>query len=179
MSDVQSPLYLSGILSIWIGLVIAVVGGIISFTNFFYSRKKDKFNSLFEVFSRLNDNRHREARRIIYYGYNKTSSIIILGFDAPPTDLERACKDMVRDDFDQMGLMVETGLIPEKPFMERYWKTVIDCRWHLEADIAERRAMRGYEDYVKNFDLLRDRACNYAKRNNLLKDIWKERCSSY
>jgi len=179
MSEVQSALTgISGILSLWVGLVITIVGGIISFTNFFYLRKKDKFNSLFGVFNHLNDIKHREARHVLYYGAARTSSMIILGFNAKSTDLKRVCKDIVRDDLDQMGLMIESGLIPEKQFLERYWKTVIDCRWYLNSDITTRRKLRDYKKYVMNFDLLRERACSYAKEHDLLGPLWTDMCKT-
>jgi hypothetical protein len=52
----------------------------------------------------------------------------------------------------------------------------VDCRWLLESDIANDRAARDYEDYVKNFDDLRDRACKYAEKKGLLNDKLEERC---
>lgn len=51
----------------WVGVIIAVFGIIISLTNYFYTRRKDRFNSLFQTFSYLNENANREARRVIYY----------------------------------------------------------------------------------------------------------------
>jgi hypothetical protein len=75
-----------------------------------------------------------------------------------------------------MGLLIKKKLIPEKEFLERYWRTIVDCRWLLESDIANDRAARDYEDYVKNFDDLRDRACKYAEKKGLLNDKLEERC---
>ena len=34
----------------------------------FIREKKDRVNSLFQVFTYLNDDTHREARRVVYYG---------------------------------------------------------------------------------------------------------------
>jgi len=69
MTEIQSALSgISGIFrifSLWVGLVVTIVGGIISLTNYFYSKKKDKFNALVKVFNHLNNDRHTEARR--YY----------------------------------------------------------------------------------------------------------------
>ena len=73
--------------------------------------------------------------------------------------------DIVRDDFDQIGLMVKSKLIPEKEFLERYWDSVLDCRKRLEKDIEAHREIRNYDDYVKNFDDLKKRAERYAKNN--------------
>lgn len=81
----------TGILNILIGSVISIAGGIITYTNFFYSRRKDRFRSLSEAFNYLSCDKHREAHRVVYYctqnGAKRkgcdvvTSSKIILGFD--------------------------------------------------------------------------------------------------
>lgn len=74
---------------------------------FFYSRRRSKFNSLFEILKYFNEDRHREARRVLYRTDgskdnlnnegNFLSSHIILGFHAVANgyDLERVCKSIV------------------------------------------------------------------------------------
>ena len=60
--------------------------------------------------------------------------------------------------------------------VQRYWKTVIDCRWLLDSEIAERRRVRNYNQYVIHFDYLTDKACVYAKQNRFLDGKWANRC---
>lgn len=183
MSDIQSSFWIT-----IIPIIIAISGGLMAYISYFYSKKKDKFNSLFQAFNYLNANEHREARRVIYYKKKLSTSDmivyprIILGFDISSLTnkeevLRRVSNDIVRDDMDQMGLMIKSNLIPEKQFLERYWKTIIDVRWLLRYDIAKRRKLRDYKDYVINFDYLTNRACCYAKQEHLLEEKWKERCN--
>jgi purine-cytosine permease-like protein len=111
-----------------IGSIISI-GGIIAFIDFIYKRKRERFNSLFEAFTYLNTDKHREARRVLYYCIPKkgkemkirkkcdivTSTWVILGSDISSRanllndreKLVRVSKDMVRDDMDQMGLMIK------------------------------------------------------------------------
>ena len=69
MSDLAS--------SIWMAMIpifIGITGTVLSVINYKYNKKKDEheqrrnmFNSLFETFSYLNEGKHREARRVLYY----------------------------------------------------------------------------------------------------------------
>jgi hypothetical protein len=184
----------------WVGVIIAASAVFFAGTNFFYTRKKDRFNSLSQAFNYLNDLKHKEARRVLYY-YSKqaedekgerkrcdiiTSLKIILGFDIPfhkalpfyKERLVRVSTDIVRDDMEEMGLMIRSKLIPEKKFLERYWPAVVDCRWLLNDNIVRRRKAREYNLYDIDFDYLTDKACKYAKKRKLISknSEWNIRC---
>ena len=175
MSDIIAALSLvNDFLRDWNGLIIGITGIVISLIVFFYTRKKDKLNSLFEVFKYLNEDRHREARRVLYTQDNPKispkdkvlSSHIILGFDAIAMDypLVRVCEDIVRDDLNHMGLMLKRKLVPENEFLDRYSSTVLRCKEKLKYNIEKRRKVRSYRDYVKNIDYLFIKAQKYMEK---------------
>ena len=119
----------------WNGLIIGATGVLLTLILFFYSRRKDKINSLLEVFKYLSEDRHREARRVLYTKDDPRvkpedrilSAHIILGFDIDPIiyPLFRLCQDIVRDDLDHMGLMLKAKLVPKNEFLGRYSTTVL------------------------------------------------------
>lgn len=138
----------------------------------------------------MNENANREARRVIYY-HDKSNweqedleiSANIMGFNKFSTNrdaLVRVSRDIVVNNFDQIGIMIKHGLIPENVFLERYWKSIIDCRWLLNDYVAKLRKNREYPEYLKHFDELRDKACKYAWDKKLFKGEWQvkgmERC---
>lgn len=187
----------------WVSALIAAFEAALTVTNYYYSRKKDRFNSLSQVFTYLEQAAHREARRVIYYyspiaekgqgpekgkGIRKIDDIpisarIVLGFDIPSVrphtalneQLVRVSMDIVRNEMEQIGLMVKSKQVPEEEFLERYWKSVIDCRWLINDNIVDRRNARKYKHYDIDFDYLTIKACDYAK--NLIKGMeWENRC---
>ena len=159
----------------WSGLAIGVTGVVISLIVFFYNRKKDRFNSLFEVFKYLNEDRHREARRVLYTQDNEKikkedrilSSHIILGFDAISESypLIRVCEDIVRDDLTHMGSMLRYKLVPETEFLERYCDAVLRSVEKLNRNIKKRRKVRKNVDYLRNIDYLIAAANEYKDKH--------------
>jgi hypothetical protein len=188
----------------WVGVLIAFFGAALTVTNIHYSRKKDRFNSLSRVNAYLEQAAHREARRVIYYyspiGEKERaakgkkppkiddiliSARIVLGFDFPSVSphtalkeqLVRVSEDIVRNDMEQMGIMVKSKQFPKEEFLERYWKSVVDCRWLINDNIVGRRNARKYKRYDIDFDNLTIEACNYAKKKDLIKGTeWEPRC---
>jgi len=141
----------------WIGLLVAIFGGIISIISFFYSRKRDKFNGLSEAFKILNDNVHREARRVVNRNEVTPASRKILGFDDDKPDDEevrRVCGDIVTTDMDQIGTMAQNKLFNEKIFLQRYSSSILMAWLQLEVKIHEQRDSRLTEDYGRNFEYL-------------------------
>ena len=64
MSEIPTALsLLNEFLKEWSGLVLGVIGTVISLIVFFYNRKRDQFNSLFEVF------KHREGQERTIFGF--------------------------------------------------------------------------------------------------------------
>jgi hypothetical protein len=57
--------------------------------------------------------------------------------------LVRICQDIVRSDFNQMGSLINNGLLPEKSFLEQYYNTILISWKALERSIAEQRQVSG------------------------------------
>lgn len=175
-SDIPKALsLLNEFLKDWSGLLIGVIGTVISSVVFYYNRKKDKFNSLSEVFMYLNEDKHREARRVLYTKDDKEiknedkilSSHLIVGFDAISKNypLIRVCEDIARDDLNHMGVMLKNNLVPENEFLERYCTTVLRLKEKLSHNIDRRRKVRRDKNYVKGIDYLIIRAEKYVEKN--------------
>ena len=173
----------------WVGVIVAAFGALIAYTNFIYTRKKDRFNSLFQIFTYLNDDTHREARRVLYY-YDKAIksenekeqgeddplevSAIVMGFPDLANKrekLHRVSSDIVVNDFDQIGLMIKAGLDRKEEFLARYWKAVLACRYLLDDYVKDLRRRRKYDSYLEDFDFLRDNACIFAEERGFLEKL--------
>jgi hypothetical protein len=153
-------------LSDWIGLLVAVIGGILSIISFFYQRRRDKLHELSEAFKVLNDNTHREARRVVHTNLVTPAIKNLLGFDDDVTDSEviRVCGDIVETDMEQIGTMARNKLFYEKPFLERYSSSII-MEWRkLAGDVQEQRKARQTPDYRQNFEYLNNTAIKYRKK---------------
>ena len=153
-------------LSDWVGLVVVVTGGILSIISFIYNRRRDKLNGLFEVFKILNDNMHREARRVIHTGEVTQATRQILGFDADIDEKEvrRVCRDMVGTDMDQIGTMAQNKLFYENVFLQRYSTSII-LEWReLREYIQSQRKARQTRDYMLNFEYLKNAAVKYRRK---------------
>ena len=123
----------------------------------------------------LNENKHREARRVLYTQDDKNikledkilSSHLIIGFDAISKNypLIRVCEDIARDDLNHMGSMLKNNLVPENEFLEKYCTTVLRLREKLSHNIDRRRIVRNDKNYVKGIDYLIVRAEKYVEKN--------------
>ena len=123
----------------------------------------------------MNEDKHREARRVLYTRDDTNikredkilSSYLIVGFDAisKKYPLVRVCEDIVRDDLNHMGLLLKKNLVPEDAFLERYCTTVIRLREKLGHNIERRRKVRNDKQYVKGIDYLVIRAQKYVNKH--------------
>ncbi len=71
---------------------------------------------------------------------------------------------MVRADLDQIGMLVDNGLIPKKMFLKVYWNTVLICWKALKDDIEQQRKNRDYPSYMYYFEKLNGMAYKYWKK---------------
>jgi hypothetical protein len=64
---------------------------------------------------------------VVYNSKVESGTRRVLGFDNQTDELSilRICQDMVRADFNQMGSLINNGLIPERPFLEQYYNTIL------------------------------------------------------
>lgn len=69
---------------------------------------------------------------------------------------------------DQMGLLIDDGLLDEVMFLKAYWNTVLVSWKALEENINQERSKRtGYKSYMKNFQELKDKARRFRDDNGL------------
>jgi hypothetical protein len=151
----------------WIGLIIAITGGILSITTFYYNRRRDKFQGLSEAFRILNDNMNREARRVVHTKTVTPATRKIFGFDSTVAakSVYRVCGDIVQTDMDQVGTMARHNLFFKNIFLQLYSSSIIIEWLRLERRIIQRRIDRNTPDYRKNFEVLKDAAIEYRKRH--------------
>ena len=137
-------------------------------------KEKVLLAGLAEAFRLLNDVKHREARKVLYniapdWAPRESSFNIIC---IQPTtskgvtnkkDLEEVCKDIVKNDCNEIGVLAHYGLVGEDKFIEEgYW--VILKVWDLlKKEIFVRRKIDS-EHYLKHLEGLRKKACEYAKK---------------
>ena len=169
INTTNAPRYLESVnkfLSDWIGVLVAVIGGILSIISFFYNRKDNRLKGLSEAFQILNDNIHREARRVVHTDRVTPASRKILGFDntVDEKEVKRVCLDIVETDMDQIGAMAQNKLLIEKVFLQRY-STSIFIEWiKCEEDINSRRNGRHDQEYRKSFEDLKNLAIRYWEK---------------
>lgn len=158
-------------------IVAAIIGGIITLVVYYFQRKQQRISaeyqkkqlqltSMLEVFKILNSDRHRLAREAVYCAYHlsqgKNHNNI---FESEPYHSSAA---MVRADMDQMGLLIEEGLVDEGSFLKAYWNTVLLAWKALETNIEhERKIRKDYDTYMKYFSDLKAKALTYRDVNSL------------
>src|SRR5881296_3474104 len=175
------------VISLLIPIIAAIVGaliaGIIAITiarsqtrlqelSADYQQRHLDLNSTLEVFKILNNHKHRLAREIVYCAYKSEDEHV---FEREPY---HAAAAMVRADMDQVGLLIEDGLLDENKFLKGYWNTVLLAWRALEENIIQERSIRRYDNYMKKFEELSNSARKYRIDNGLGSedpDIYQEK----
>jgi hypothetical protein len=156
----------------FIAIYVAAAGVAVSTVTYWYQKKEFRLKSLTEALSRLNDVKHKEARKVVY-GNATPTSFEILGFSKPtpeggasPNDLMTLSKDMVRSDFNEVATLIYHKLLDKKIFLREYCWIIIRIWRLLEHDILDRRRAIGPSDYMKNFEDLKKMALDYVSKNH-------------
>ena len=134
----------------------------------------------------LNDVKHREARKVIYdikTGCSASeSSFNIIGISSVTSkgesnqkELERVCKDIVKNDFDEVGVLAYHGLLDEEKFIEETFWVILKV-WNLLKDEIEDRRKRDSSHHMERLEELRNKACKYAEKKD--PKVYKEFCSN-
>lgn len=126
-----------------------------------YQQRHLDLTSTLEVFKILNNHKHRLAREIVYCAYKSDDEQV---FDREPYHSAAA---MVRADMDQVGVLIEDGLLDENKFLKMYWNTVLLVWRALEKDIIRERSIRKYDNYMTKFEKLSNSARKYRIDNAL------------
>ena len=131
-----------------------------------YIRDRDKQNQTtltLEVFKLLNDDEHRNARKLTYevYRKSKTSGDITIFDDESHYRFVR----MTAHDFDHVGSLIKNSPSIKKSFFDIYAETVIICWKALNEHINLERNKRKSNFYMKFFEWLNDEAITYWQHN--------------
>jgi hypothetical protein len=158
-----------------IGTISSAIGAVgIAGYSFYLTRRNEEKHSLSYVFSRLNDNTHRNARRRIYnlYGENdrrrKKKILKVMGVkieDLVRTDaIQTESAEIVKADFDEIGTLIENKSVRQKEFLKIYWSEVLKS-WTVLCDEIEK--IRQIDpNYMENFAKLKCHAEEYRKGQN-------------
>lgn len=137
-----------------IGLVVAVV--------YFQSRQR-KFAGLIEIFKLLNGREQREARAMLFEAYRKYQE---KGDDSIFDD--GSYKEHVNrtiSDFNEVGALVKKGLVSTSLFLDVYWNITLRSWNASRVIIRKRRAIRNYDQYMINFEILASDAERYKNKH--------------
>ena len=151
----------------WILALSTCVVGISTIVSvILYIRDRDKQNQTtltLEVFKLLNDDVHRNARKLTYEAYrkSKTSGDITVFEDESHYRFSR----MTAHDFDHVGSLIKNSPSIKKVFFDIYAETVIICWKALEEHIKVERNKRKSNFYMKFFEWLTGEAITYWYQN--------------
>lgn len=134
-----------------------------------YQKKQHELTGVMEAFKILNNDRHRQAREDVYSAFKQYEDGTINIFE---NESVRKNAAMVRADFDEIGLLVDNGLIPKDVFFKSYLNTVIICWKALKTDIEKQRKDRKYPEYMTYFQKLYEGAEDYANDNKIDTSNW-------
>ena len=162
-----------------IGSTVVAVG--IAAYSFKIGRENEKKGGLRYVFQLLDDNAHRNARRLITNLYNekkdarKEKILRLMGIKEEDIKRKEAIikesEEIVKDDFDQIGSLITNKEIPKKDFIRIYWYEVLRCWYVLEQDIKSIRETLNDNYHMKNFEKLKDISYKYSKKKIKIHDI--------
>jgi len=151
----------------WILALSTSVVGISTITSvILYVRDRNKQNQItltLEVFKLLNNDEHRNARKLTYEIYQKfkTNGDIIIYDDK----LHYRFISMTAHDLDHVGSIIKNSLSIKKVFFDIYAETVIICWKALEEHIKAERNKRKTNFYMKFFEWLNNEAIAYWHQN--------------
>jgi hypothetical protein len=157
-------------------IITAVAAIIIAIWTRRFENRRYKTTVLMNVFDRLNDPMHREARRIIFGEPPTEYSYRILGIPKGP-DVEAnlmntVASQIARADFNEIGTLYHHELVNKNIFLEEFYWPILRVWNETKREILDRR--RYYLDYMVNFERLKDDAEKYADDQNKKKPSMKK-----
>ena len=151
----------------WILAISTCVVGISTIISvILYIRDRDKQNQTtltLEVFKLLNDDEHRNARKLTYEAYRKSKSND--GTTIFDDESYYRFSRMTAHDFDHVGSLIKNTPSIKKTFFDLYAETTIICWKALEEHIKEERNKRKSNFYMKFFEWLTNEAITYWHHN--------------
>jgi len=162
-------------ITVIVGITGIAITGIISYfekkrfeTTQSFEEKKYRTTILMRVIQQLNNIKHREARKVLYEEFPKSSSYEILGISENISidELKKIASDLVRGDLNEIGTLSHHGLIDDYIFIEEFYWVILRIWNIVEPSILDRRK-KGPSDYMKNFEELKEKAKLYVKKHGL------------
>jgi hypothetical protein len=137
-----------------IAIYVAAAGGCRIGNNLLVS--KERVSHKIEAIRRLNDMKHREARKVLY-GNHTSASFEIPGLRASSEEqLKNLSKHIVRSDLNEVATLIHHKLLDKKIFVREYTWIIVKTWRLLEVEIQERRKTIGPRDYMNNFEELKE-----------------------
>jgi hypothetical protein len=176
-----------------ITIMAAIGAGLVTFITYVYQKENNRHKLLIEVFKQLEDPKHRNARRRVYR-LSKIDRIgeaaeILADMNALKEKEFRMVKDnnpkceesikdiknkiranyleskeMVKADFEYVGVLVRNGLIPAEEFIKVYWSDITLLSGILEYEIKEMH--KNNRSYMENFLKLDKRCIDWRVKNS-------------
>ncbi|MGB9002533.1 MAG: hypothetical protein WCC52_01840 [Nitrosotalea sp.] len=163
--------YLFPALLVGATLVIAVVTALSMRSS---NKKQDKqitileqqsnLNAMLEVFKMLNNDTHKNAESVLSLQYSGHEKNLYVGQNVNGTFLTQA--NTVSRNYDQLGLLVERGLIPKNDYYEMFGTMTVLYHHILFVDFDNRRTARGERDYRTFFTRLAINCYEYLEKIN-------------
>ena len=171
-----------------IGTIGSTIGAVsIATYSFKLGRENEKKQGLRYVFQLLDDNAHRNARRIVNLyketiDERKARILRLMGVEEKDIlrkeALIKESEEIVKADFDQIGALITNKEIPKNNFIVIYWHEVLRCWFVLENNIVNIRNSLHDNNYMENFEKLKVIAEEYTKnkikQDNFSKIIKKD-----
>jgi hypothetical protein len=135
-----------------VALFVGIGSIVVGFITYSFQNKQHKLNGLLEAFKLLNDEKHRLAREHVYTlgdKYEKEKDVGIFRSKG-----EKEYVEIVRADFDQLGMLVKRKSILKDSFLEAYGYNAFRCWECLEDHVLEQREIRQFPAYMRNFEYI-------------------------
>ncbi len=160
-------------------LIASYIGSSAAITPFlvyYFEKKQKQQNLLNEIISMLENNRNRNARRRVSHLEHeqttrdkrqileKMNAIKSDDSDAKVEAFHLESKNMVKGDYNYIGLLYIKNLIPRETFIELYWHSIIRCWQILEWDIKRERERGNLDSHCQYFEELKNKAFEYKKK---------------
>jgi hypothetical protein len=155
---------------------VAIAGLGVNIITYKFREKQLKQNQLTETIKILNHPLHREARKVIY-NQEKISNISFQLLEIEKshfTEYEAESKDViieiskniVRSDLNHAGTLIHHKMMDSDVFLDEYWWIILKSWQVLKSDIEKRRnSKNGVSNYMRNFEELKNKAEDFAKKN--------------
>lgn len=155
----ETSLLVIGTFMIAIGTVVGLSISII------IQRKESRLHTALEILKMLGNERSRKSRILVYEAYRiykKDKNLSIFDTKIPDKDFQMATSSL-KLDFDLVGTIIHKRHEFLDDFLDAWLQQTITCYKCLKDNIEDERKKFNYEDHMKFFKWLYERAENEWK----------------